>query len=533
MPAFTELFGSSLLGASLEKKDTSEALASKAAVAIYFSAHWCPPCRGFTPKLAEWYKKDLQSKGLEVVFVSSDRDEASFKEYFAEQPWLALPFEDRETKDKLSKKFKVQGIPSLVILDSDGKTITTEGRQAVAEDPTGTEFPWKPTPLKDLLGQAKLISASGETSLQQAIENKKALALYFSAHWCPPCRGFTPKLAEWYKKDLQDKGLEVVFVSSDRDENSFKEYFAEQPWLALEYTDRKLKEKLSSAFKVNGIPSLVILDSELNVVTTDGRSAVSADPEGVDMPWWPKPVKNLKAGPGNINQEPTVFVFCETSEANEKRAIEEALEPIAKRFLDKQKASGENLEVAFMVATDPSGLAPRIRGMLGLPALLPHILEKKESSGDQSGAEKTIVCRMADPEGDAGIYRGLGDAEGKAHGAGRLDYDDQQTFVGQFEHGAMTTGVVYDSAGKAVFTMTNGKWDSSLMEPLVINFPRPKNEQACDFNFEKMAPRMALIDIPSEGAYYLADESAAITTSSVEEFVANFQAGKLERKQLS
>merc|ERR1712060_643744 len=149
------------------------------------------------------------------------------------------------------------GIPSLVILDADGKTITTDGREAVTEDPTGEDFPWKPVPAKDLLSAAKLISSSGEVSLAQAMENKQALALYFSAHWCPPCRGFTPKLAEWYKKDL-----EVVFVSSDRDEDSFKEYFAEQPWLALDYADRKTKQGLSKAFNVSGIPSLVILDSE-------------------------------------------------------------------------------------------------------------------------------------------------------------------------------------------------------------------------------------------------------------------------------
>lgn len=29
-------------------------------------------------------------------------------------------------------------------------------------------------------------------------EAGKHLGLYFSAHWCPPCRAFTPQLAKWY-----------------------------------------------------------------------------------------------------------------------------------------------------------------------------------------------------------------------------------------------------------------------------------------------------------------------------------------------
>ena len=66
--------------------------------------------------------------------------------------WLALPYADRERKDKLSKKFKVRGIPTLVILDTDGSVITTDGRSAVSEDPTGAAFPWKPKPLSELLG---------------------------------------------------------------------------------------------------------------------------------------------------------------------------------------------------------------------------------------------------------------------------------------------------------------------------------------------------------------------------------------------
>merc|ERR1719231_1950749 len=87
---------------------TSDALAGKV-VGIYFSAHWCPPCRGFTPALAKTYET-YKAKGLnfEIVFASSDRDEKAFGEYFGEMPWLALPFNDRERKEKLSSKFKVR-----------------------------------------------------------------------------------------------------------------------------------------------------------------------------------------------------------------------------------------------------------------------------------------------------------------------------------------------------------------------------------------------------------------------------------------
>ena len=52
--------------------------------------------------------KDM-GKNLELVFCSSDRDEASFKDYFKEMPWLALPFSDKR-KTALSRRFDVQGM---------------------------------------------------------------------------------------------------------------------------------------------------------------------------------------------------------------------------------------------------------------------------------------------------------------------------------------------------------------------------------------------------------------------------------------
>lgn len=84
-------------------------------VGLYFSASWCPPCRRFTPVFAGVYE-ELASKGdFEVIFVSSDRDEDSFKDYFSKMPWLSIPFSDSETVKRLKELFKVRGIPHLVV----------------------------------------------------------------------------------------------------------------------------------------------------------------------------------------------------------------------------------------------------------------------------------------------------------------------------------------------------------------------------------------------------------------------------------
>jgi thiol-disulfide isomerase/thioredoxin len=100
---------------------------------------------------------------------------------------------------------------------------------------------------------------------------KEFIGIYFSAHWCPPCRDFTPKLAQSYSEGLRDK-MEIVFVSSDRDEQAFKEYLGEMPWLALPYSKRAEKETLSKIFGVEGIPTFVILDKDSNIITSEGTS---------------------------------------------------------------------------------------------------------------------------------------------------------------------------------------------------------------------------------------------------------------------
>uniref|UniRef100_A0A7S2MU64 Thioredoxin domain-containing protein n=1 Tax=Helicotheca tamesis TaxID=374047 RepID=A0A7S2MU64_9STRA len=119
---------------------------------LYFSAHWCPPCRGFTPTLSKAYTKLKEEKDdFELVFVSSDKDKESFDEYFGEMTFCALPFEEREAKAGISKKFEVRGIPSLLILgpvpaDGGERPLINKNLRGIIEAGDFSDFPFHPKP---------------------------------------------------------------------------------------------------------------------------------------------------------------------------------------------------------------------------------------------------------------------------------------------------------------------------------------------------------------------------------------------------
>src|SRR3990167_4545458 len=210
-------------------------------------------------------------------------------------PWKALPFSDRDRKAALSKKFKVQGIPNLVILNQDGSILNAKGTEAVRSDKNGTNFPWKPKSLFEILalGSGKLIDNKGNSVDASSLKGKE-FGIYFSAHWCPPCRGFTPVLVETYNKlKAAGKEFEIVFASSDKNQKQLDDYFGEMPWLSLGFDDER-SDALSTFCDVEGIPQLSIFDANGELVSNDGRAYVSGEKEGNEFPWRPKPFNSIE-----------------------------------------------------------------------------------------------------------------------------------------------------------------------------------------------------------------------------------------------
>ena len=104
-------------------------------IGIYFSAHWCPPCRRFSPILVNTYNELKRAgKAFEIVFVSSDRSADGMYKYMKElkMPWLAMKH-GSEFGASLKRKYGLRGIPSLIIVGPDGSLITKEGRAAISQ----------------------------------------------------------------------------------------------------------------------------------------------------------------------------------------------------------------------------------------------------------------------------------------------------------------------------------------------------------------------------------------------------------------
>jgi thiol-disulfide isomerase/thioredoxin len=88
-------------------------------VLVDFWATWCGPCRKEMPHVKELYEK-RQADGLAVVGISVDKDQAALAQYLEENQIAWETVAGDETQ-KLAKKYGVRGIPTMVVVDRQGK----------------------------------------------------------------------------------------------------------------------------------------------------------------------------------------------------------------------------------------------------------------------------------------------------------------------------------------------------------------------------------------------------------------------------
>jgi thiol-disulfide isomerase/thioredoxin len=103
-----------------------QALDQKKLIGLYFSAHWCAPCRKFTPTLIEYYNRVAAAHPeFEILFVSNDRSAPEMEAYMrdTQMPWPAVRF-DKVAEKEAIRKYAGDGIPSLVIIDADGRVVS-------------------------------------------------------------------------------------------------------------------------------------------------------------------------------------------------------------------------------------------------------------------------------------------------------------------------------------------------------------------------------------------------------------------------
>ena len=118
--------------------------------------------------------------------------------------------------------------------------------------------------MRDLRGKLVLCRDGAITPADDsALEQKKLIAFYFSAHWCGPCRKFTPQLVDYYSQiEPQHPEFAIIFVSCDRSRFNWETYMRDtkMPWLAIDY-DRLGDLGPLRRIGGSGIPSLVLVDA--------------------------------------------------------------------------------------------------------------------------------------------------------------------------------------------------------------------------------------------------------------------------------
>ena len=86
----------------------------------------------------------------------------------------------------------------------------------------------------------------------------------FGASWCPKCTEELPKIVNLYQK-WKAQGLDVVFISLDDDENAYKDFVKNFPFIST-CDHKKWESKIVKDYYVFGTPTMYLLDKNREIL---------------------------------------------------------------------------------------------------------------------------------------------------------------------------------------------------------------------------------------------------------------------------
>lgn len=112
-------------------------------VLLFFSAGWCPPCEQFLQVIKDFYSEvNIDQKLIEVLYISSDKTEADFKETYAKMPWMTVSYSNALHKNLISK-YEITGVPIIYVMEAQsGFIITKKGRKDICDLGVGCMKTW-------------------------------------------------------------------------------------------------------------------------------------------------------------------------------------------------------------------------------------------------------------------------------------------------------------------------------------------------------------------------------------------------------
>jgi thiol-disulfide isomerase/thioredoxin len=174
--------------------------------------------REYRAAIAASPKKSIARFSLGMLLIGEGRDAEGAAEL---QAYVDGPFADPKRVDRANRII---------------------ANPALARTPTSEDF--------------SFTTLEGERISRDGLRGKVVL-LDFWGSWCPPCRESIPMVANLHKK-FADRSVEVVGISSDDNEQAWRDFVQTHQMNWAEFLDRD--SQVQAIFEIQAFPTFIVLD---------------------------------------------------------------------------------------------------------------------------------------------------------------------------------------------------------------------------------------------------------------------------------